>query len=368
MEETTTILEPRRTDSLNGMSPESKIITENGMLPSEERRPLPPRIITQGVNTAMMMIKNRYEASPDPVKRLSFHNRVHSLEEIRRTQLILKAIHDAAPDLVTERDILLSTIPAAFHDTEQIEDPNEFSNGNTQRKRIFKKCEEGSVKNAFAFMDEVNTREPGTFYKKEKTTTNHIPSDQNGNMTEQEEKDDYEIVNEAIMGTVPGWNGKTVVQPNLAPESNLIAHAVAFADINTIGLEDTDMLLYEAVSLFRENNIDILAKARDGSFFTESDFAEIKQRITAWFGVQLGFIKGRYEVFETELNKIEDERARNAIRGVFTGFQTNAFERTYKKMENDFLELQELPTIQLLETVGYQVFQSDSGYRLYIPN
>lgn len=206
----------------------------------------------------------------------------HSKGVIGRTDKITEAMG------LTPRERALAHVAAAFHDTVQVGDKTETSWGDPQkglkavtRKRFTGDNEAASAEFAREYMIKANTVAGHDVFTPE----------------------DRDTVTSAIMLTVPkGWNGKTVFHPEFG-KAGLIAQAVQLADLGGSGMNGAKMALYEALTLFPEENLDFRADAdrligasRRNPVNVSSDVLDMyKNRLISWIQRQQAFVLGRQE-------------------------------------------------------------------------
>lgn len=259
--------------------------------------------VDEGINQALALIKERYEDSPKERDNLPFHNVKHSEDVIRRAETILSAIQKADPSLVSERDIAMSRLAGAYHDTVQRWEENKVADGQftkVLRRRFTGDNEKASAGEGIVFMDEVNSRGESVF-----------------------SEEDKDALRETIEATMPGWDpvNKTVMQPKLTKESSLVARAVALADLGAAGMDGTKAFATEGKTLFKEENLDILdalrSKGIEGISDTQKEY--FHSRMVGWLKFQAGFAQGREKRLETELQAIP-ESARESVASLFSKF------------------------------------------------
>src|SRR3989344_7008665 len=181
----------------------SHLFIEKGETPVEDIGPY----VDEGVEQALSLVRERFERSPETKDNLPFHNVEHTQGVIRRTELVLAAIREADPSLVSGRDISLGRLAAAYHDTVQTWEEHRTADGEftkVLRRRFIEDNEKASAGEGVKFMDEVNSRGAVVF-----------------------SEDNKAVFGEAIDATVPGWDpdNKTVKQPKLTEGSSLLARA-----------------------------------------------------------------------------------------------------------------------------------------------
>lgn len=260
----------------------------------------------RAVDSAVALVKERFEDNPDEKERLPFHNVEHTRSVIRRAEAVVDAVARALPGEVTERDKALARIAAAFHDTVQEWEPNatEDQNGpKVMRRRFITKNEAASVVLAVGHMQEANAEWKGRGMEGEIYT-----------------EEDMRIVADAIDSTVPGFDPemKTVVQPNLSKESSLVARAVALADLGEAGT-DAEAYARNGDALFREENLDVLDAVKDTASLSSERKEQLRKRMLGWSKFQPSFARGRKALLDKEREGLPDA-ARAEVAKLFTEF------------------------------------------------
>lgn len=256
--------------------------------------------VNTGIKTAKSIIKDRFENSPIEYNNLSFHNVIHTENEIRRTELILKTIQHVDERLVSERMIQLGRLAAGFHDVVQDWSENSVEDGRftkVMRKRHLGYNEQKSAAEALDYMKRVNNEQRQEIFTQE----------------------DMEIVLEAIMATVPKYKGGTVIQPNLGPKSSLVARAVALADIGGAGMDGFEVFNFEGNALFREENLDIVDALQNPHGITPEQEAYFKARMLNYTKGQILFARKRRTALRYETAALPDP-VQEAVRELFIRF------------------------------------------------
>lgn len=331
MNTNTSTISPTSTNTLGDMNIEIATFPGIEYLGKDEKLGL---IVQTGIGQAIGKIRERYEENENPADNLAYHNSIHTFNVIQRVDTILKAIHTADPNLVSKRDIQLGKLAAAYHDTVQKWEPTSPDplSHIVKRKRFAGENEEASYQVAAAFMNDVNQ-----------------------DMTNMFSDDDRRVVHEAILATVPGFNGKTVIQPNLHEDSSVISRVLAIADINTVGIDGISALVHEGDALFREENIDILDAIRGNHQFSPLELEAIKNRILPFSKFQMGFAEGRKEQFETEIAGIPSENAKKAVRSLFPNYTDERFHKNIEELKQLIAEREVMSPENLMSEVGYQL-------------
>jgi hypothetical protein len=283
--------------------------------------PFQERFVQDGIQEAQSLIRSRFElAPPEKEDNLDFHNIQHTEDVIRRTENILRAIQRVTVHVVSEKDIALGRLAAAFHDVVQ-EWKEQEAQGKTLRQRFIGKNEEASADEAIAFLDR----------------------EASGQADQGLSEEDFEIVAEAIRGTVPGFSmeKKTVIQPNITEQSSLVARALALADIGTAGMDGAENFLREGDALFREENLDIMRALRNQEELSNEVKEGYRNRMIAWSKFQPIFAKGRQELLDEELRGLP-LGADVAIKKLFNTFDESISASARRGEERESMSFDEL--------------------------
>lgn len=269
---------------------------------SQEKEPtLLDKYTKQGVEEALTIIKERFENRKDEVENMDFHDSRHTQRVVKRVERVLLAMKEGGAP-VTEKDIALGSLSAAFHDIVQEWEENRVQDGNFEkvmRKRFTKDNEVASANAALEFMERANQKAGKKVF----------------------EEQDMSAVKEAIEVTIPGFDPdkKTVIQPNLNEKSSFIARALALADIGAAGMEGYSEFGQEGDALFREENLDILNALRDPNKLTPEQKEYFKGRMLAWSKFQSAFASGRKTLLEKELSGLAPS-VQDQIKDLFDKF------------------------------------------------
>ncbi len=283
--------------------------------------PFQERLVQGGIQGAQNLIRERFElAPPEKEDNLDFHNIQHTEDVIRRTESVLRAIQRVTVHVVSEKDIALGRLAAAFHDVVQEWKEQEVQ-GKTLRQRFIGKNEEASASEAIAFLDQ----------------------EMGGSESQNFSEEDFEIVAEAIRGTVPGFSmeKKTVIQPNITEQSSLVARALALADIGTAGMDGAENFLREGDALFREENLDIMRSLRNQEELSNEVKEGYRNRMIAWSKFQPIFAKGRQELLDEELRGLP-LGADVAIKKLFNTFDESISASARRGEEREKMSFDEL--------------------------
>ena len=289
-----------------------------------ERNPY-SAILEKGETAALLKVQERFDFNENMIDRLPFHNSRHTKDVIRRTDMVLTAIREAAPGLIDEKTRSLGRFAGAFHDTIQKYEESRMIDGAQEkimRKRFTVKNERASADEAVEFLE-----------KSDKDADSELFS-----------AEDLETVRRAIDVTVPGFDPEkgTVIQPNLTEQSAIIERAVALADLGTSGMDGPDAYIIEGRDLFREENLDIFRAfeklGENPGANPERDLPPdkveyFKKRMLAWSAFQAKFAEGRKLKLEDELSGLPEE-AKGAVRKLFSKFD-ETIEASTKKFEEE---------------------------------
>lgn len=278
--------------------------------------------VEAGKREALARIKERCEGKDS----LDYHNTRHTEKVVRRSCAILAAIYEADKTVLDERRLRLGAFAAAWHDVVQNCRIDEAADGAFTRR--MRKC--------FTRENEAASAEEAIQYMREKGGGAFRPEDE-------------ETVRRAILATVPAADFKegTMVQENLAPESDVLARAVALADLGCAGMDGTKEFIEEGNAVFREDAIDIRDALRSPENISEEQKSFFTQRMLAWSRMQEKFAAGRKALFEAELGGLSEE-ARRAVRALFDKFD-ESIEGAHAKTE----ERKKMTFEDLIRDFGY---------------
>src|SRR3989344_3856085 len=265
-------------------------------------------------------IRKRFEEETDnPENNLEYHRRDHTDAVLRRVDAILNTLKASL------KEMALGKVAGAFHDTVQnwVETPD-ANTGVPKRKRFIGDNEKASAEEASAFMNETNKDGIDVF-----------------------SADDIKQVVEAIMVTVPGFNGKTVIQPGLQKDSPLVVLTIALADLGAAGMDGAEQYLKEGDENFREENIDIARAIENGQSITSDQAETFKQRMIGWTKFQPIFATGRQEMLEQEIAGLTSEQ-QDAIRSLF-----NKFPESIKAATDRIAPRENMTFPELAKDMGY---------------
>lgn len=269
---------------------------------SQEKEPtLLDKYTRQGVEEALTIIKERFENKKDEIENMDFHDSRHTQRVVERVGRILLTMKEGGAP-VTEKDIALGSLSAAYHDIVQEWEENRVQDGNFEkvmRKRFTKDNEVASTNAALEFMKRANQEAGKKVF----------------------EEQDMSAVKEAIEVTIPGFDPdkKTVIQPNLNEKSSFVARALALADIGAAGMGGYSEFGQEGDTLFREENLDILNALKDPNKLTPEQKEYFKGRMLAWSKFQSAFASGRKTLLEKELSGLAPS-VQDQIKDLFDKF------------------------------------------------
>lgn len=286
--------------------------------PEEER-------VNEIIDKALGLIQRRFVIPTDPEKKLDFdpdnelpfHGVAHTEGVIRRTEAILKAIQRVTVHKVTDKDIMLGKIAAAFHDVVQEWKP-EQRGGAVIRKRNTGENEKTSANEVIAILEQ------------EMESAGEIFSEI-----------DLATIEDAIRGTVPGFDGRTAIQPKVTEQSIFVSRAVALADLGTAGMDGAEAFLQDGDALFREENLDIVYATRSQEVLSSEAQEKYRQRMIGWSKSQPKFAEGRRDLLNEELKGMPP-LVTEAIKKLFNKFDESisaSKERAEKREGMSFDEL-----------------------------
>lgn len=265
--------------------------------------------VERGIKASLQKIKNDFENSADPTFHLDYHNVLHTQGVLDRTTKILSILQKKIPGSISDHDIQVGRIAAAFHDVIQEWEPaisGESGTANYRkiRKRHVGRNEELSANQAAEFMTLANQQAGRQVFSQK----------------------DMEAQKEAILATVPYFDPKlnTVVQPNLTPQSSLIARSVALADLGFVGMCSAEEFLKGEDALFREDNLDI-KEALDyfgdpPKILSEETKIFFRQRMLAWTNGRHAFANGR-KILTLEAISFFPPQAQSDLNKLFYSFE-----------------------------------------------
>lgn len=284
--------------------------------------------VNQGIDIALQDIDESFGNPIDRDHRLFYHDRWYTEGVVSRTVRIMESLHAANPTKVTTRDILLAKLAAGFHDVIQVSEPSEkiddLGKVAKVRKRATGDNEKDSAASAVKFMTDVNA-----LY--------------NGSDAVFTPKDIADLT-EAIMLTTPtGWDGNTVFAPEFS-NASLITKAVQLADLGGSGMDGAEVAIYEALSLFAEEQMDFRADSdrllvgsrRDGVALEDLD--SYKARLLGWLERQENFVNGRKMRVRGEIASFSDQVMRDSVNDLFKDSLFDDSVAALKKLHEDYAQ------------------------------
>ncbi len=270
------------------------------------------------VEEARASVARRYGVGEE---KREYHGPEHTGGVVGRSEIMLQALEAAGVHL-SPKHKALAKIAASFHDIFQFYGVDDAGGKEVMQRRA-PKNETYSAEAACRAMRALDEESGGALFTEE----------------------DYTLVTDAIMATVPKWNPelKTTYQPNLKPDSPLIVRILAIADLGTSGFNSKEFLK-EGDALFREEQLDLadafesLARIQrsqaQGVRLSEedeaalTDFAQKKEsyreRMLAWSASQPTFAEGRKLLFNQEIdNATLGPEAKDVLKSLFSDEEFN---------------------------------------------
>jgi len=281
------------------------MISEGIQLESEKKEVLFNEYIEQGINNALILVRQRFEDTVVEKDKLPFHNTVHTKDMWQRAVRIASTINQADPEFFPQRSAKIAELAAIYHDTVQrwVESPVKEGNfEKIMRRRLSGDNEKASAEEFVEFMEQANRNSGIEIF----TDT------------------DKAAGKEGIMVTVPGFDLErgTVIQPSLTAESGVIARIVALADLGAAGMDGPGKFLPEGDALFREENLDILNALKKPEDISDEEKDYYRMRMLGWMKLQYKFVSGRKALLEKELMGLpKDTKA--AVRKLFDKFDAS---------------------------------------------
>lgn len=283
-----------------------------------------PAIERQIVDRALDLIRDRFESGRVP-EHMHYHNSVHTAGVVDRARAIGAAM------AMSERDMLLTVIAAAYHDSVQTWHAMAKEGGVVTRQRHTGRDEVASAHEAIEVMAGLGPR---------------FTALENG------------IVASAIIGTIPGWDtdAATVSQPFLV--AHPVVKAVALADLGAAGM-DPDMYCRDGPALFAEENLDVmeaLTSARRAADLPPGRRRFYRSRYIAWLQIQPGFALGRQKrLLGDELDGLADE-GRARVLGLFS-----RFDESIAAAEEAISKAEALEFVPLMRQLDPAAFPEEAG-------
>ncbi len=295
--------------------------------------------IQKGIDIALDAIRQKYE---DPLKiddLLPYHNSYHARDVMRRVMIILAAIRKTDPSLVTDRDIQLCRLAAAFHCTVQ-KSRFEFNRGEDwltiKRKKMADENSRESADRAINFMIEANTQ---------------ALKDVGGPVFSRE---DMLIVKEGIE-TIVGE-----INPNQKP--SVLFGALVLADQGTAAIDGPELFLKECDAIFREDNVDFYGAVLKLPILSKSTREELRERVIEWMKSRIEFVLSfRRTIFD--IRPYHNERdliifrqcsaSANALESKLDERRSMTFEQLIRDMGYDPNGIQISYLAQFMQNISY---------------
>lgn len=278
---------------------------------------------------------------------LPFHNSWHVQEAIGAVDNILRSMQKGGAP-ITEKDIRLGRIIAAFHDIVQNWREERQDGWMIKRQRFIGDNEQASADEFVAYMRKMNEEEGVEVFSAR----------------------DMEVGQAAIMATVSGSGLKhnTVVQPNLTEWLEPLVRAMALADLATAGMGGGARYIDGGNRLFREENLDVVGA--DINELTDEQKELLMRRMLAWKRFQPKFAAGRRDLFESEIAPLP-EGAKEELRKLFCKFDESIIaaqkdaDELAKAVEGQSSVSEKF--IKALELMGYKVDERSNGKKIIYP-
>jgi hypothetical protein len=301
----------------------------------------PEQIKEQFQLKALETIRERF---PDE----DYHNEEHTLDVVRYTKLILEAIKQADPELVTDVDFLVGESQALIHDMVVKYKVVDGKRSRDKKENERKSAEEGGV-----MMEEtdpeqmVYTKEIIERVKEGVQVT--IPEFSMEVLPDPAEKEKLENYLE------PDGKALRIWQKGLTENSSITELALALADLSYVGIEDPNTAAMKSDGEFREFNETIRKElSGDRDLIFDDRKKEIKDAIVLWFRWQIQFMawqKANFNKSVSEnlaLKKGKDGAAEKALRMLYCRFDEN-IDHGIARYER----CKEQPFEQLVEEIGF---------------
>lgn len=232
---------------------------------------------------------------------------------IERTRRILTELAKSNPDGITNRDIELGTLAAAFHDYVR-----EIRRTKDEKAPHFRTNVYLSAEMARRFM-EVQNKKHNEHY------VDAVFSDQ-----------DKSLIEAAILGTTAQWNTErnTVEHPYVV-HTNPLSRALTLASVGVYGM-DPEHSLEEATLRYR-NKHPQLAALFTSDMPAQKESENIAELVRDFAESHLKFAEGRKAMFDSYEKYWFAPRERGTIRELFSGFDRSiaiakAFQARIKNM------------------------------------
>jgi len=291
---------------------------------------------------------NFHTNDPRRIERLQYHNGEHVQAVVRRTQSLLDVAKEVGVP-VTEEDIRVGILSAAFHDVVQkfesktVEDPNNAHNV----KRIRDRSKYNGVneqESADAAIDAIRAKYPDLTAKDEATIRSTIQATQ--------------VYFDKDLGLV----SKTA---DVDPTHPLLQHVISFADLGAAGMDGPAQYVEEGNRLFREEQFDIQDEvnriAKDPSYYKKMPEARknaLKDRLVGWSKGQVGFAEMRRKDTMREIGelvKLAPPAKQANAQARFQDVLTKGFDGSINAAKEKLAQRQNMNIKQLLNDFGYHV-------------
>ncbi len=284
--------------------------------------------VSKGIHFAIKNLKLNFEINSNYLNNLAFHNTIHTQEVINITEFLLLQVKALNPNLVSEKDILLAQLAAAFHDVVQ-----EWKSDEVQADK-FKKIMRIRYVPGFIENERKSAMKAEEFMRGENSLQ----------AKEVFAENDIKLVKEAINATFSFFDSKekTFVRPNMVRSTSIVARCVALADLNKSGLDPAGSFS-DGDNYFKEINLDILMELKNGEIPSRKMRKFIMDRIISWSEGQISFIEGRDRLLTEELKGAPDELMQ-VIKNTFTetkmskSFAQEMLERRLKLNYDDLMK------------------------------
>ena len=212
------------------------------------------------------------------------------------------------------------------------------------RKRIIEQNENDTIDDELKFMDDAN-KERKKVGKSDLFTDKH-----------------KSWVRQALLATIPGWNGATVFQPRLKWDdngNNELTFATAWADLKGgIFMDGWQQFFKEGDLNLLEDNPDILEVALNPDQYPQALIEEVGERIRVWRANQDPFAKAQWDQLEEQI--ILFPEAENLFREKH--FRQDTYEETYQKVQERAENDKITPALQLLIPLRERVLEERVKY------
>lgn len=164
------------------------------------------------------------------------------------------------------------------------------------------------------------------------------------------------LLTDAILSTVPGWDGATVFQPNLQKlstgvpdEVKLFNHAMAWADLKGVFTGGLERFEKEGDLNLLEDYPDIMEVATHPEDYSSEVKEVVAERIRKWRADQISFSKAQWDQLQEQLGGFPDAVAQTLRKDVF---RESEFPATLSAIEKRAEENKTDPSEGLLRELG----------------